>query len=151
MYFEQARCHRVFGDIVRSAYPGTLLILDRMFAQNRNFYENNMILSFVLSDPAKSSLESSGYDCQNKDTQKTLPLWKKYVRYFFSVQCIIKTHVIPQYTTCYFCHLGRHLGYFTFLKQNNIMPVKFAECNYCWKLSEKRLLTVILISSGILL
>ena len=48
--------------------------LDRMFAQSRNFYENNMILSFVLSDPAKSSLESSawinGYDYQNKDTQK---------------------------------------------------------------------------------
>ena len=22
VYYEQARCHRVFGDIVRSAYPG---------------------------------------------------------------------------------------------------------------------------------
>ena len=37
-----------------------------------------MILSYVLSDPAKSSLESSawidGYDYKNKDTQKTLPL-----------------------------------------------------------------------------
>ena len=74
MCFEQARCHRVFGDIVRSAYPGviTSLFLDRMFAQSRNFYENNMILRFVLYDPAKSSLESSawidGYDYQNKDT-----------------------------------------------------------------------------------
>ena len=29
------------------------------------------------------------------------------------------------------------------------MPVKFVKGNYCWKLSEKRLLTVILISSGI--
>ena len=52
----------------------TSLFLDRMFAQSRNFYENNMILRFVLSDPAKSSLESSawidGYDYQNKDTQK---------------------------------------------------------------------------------
>ena len=34
---------------------------------------------------------------------------------------------------------------------NNNMPVKFLEYNYCWKLSEKRLLTVILISSWILL
>ena len=45
-----------------------------MFAKSRNFYENNIILRFVLSDPGKSSLESSawvdGYDYQNKDTQK---------------------------------------------------------------------------------
>ena len=37
-----------------------------------------MILRFELSDQAKGSLESSawidGYDYQNKDTQKTLPL-----------------------------------------------------------------------------
>ena len=37
-----------------------------------------MTLRFVLSDPVKGSLESSawidGYDYQNKDTQKTLPL-----------------------------------------------------------------------------
>ena len=50
----------------------TSLFLDRMFAQSRNFYENNMILRFVLSDPAKISLESSawidGNDYQNKDT-----------------------------------------------------------------------------------
>ena len=52
----------------------TSLFLDRMFAQSRNFYENNMILRFVLSDPAKSSLESSawidGYDYQNNDKKK---------------------------------------------------------------------------------
>ena len=56
----------------------TSFFLDRMFAQSRNFYENNMIVRFVLSDPAKSSIESSawidGYDYQNKDTQKTLTL-----------------------------------------------------------------------------
>ena len=56
----------------------TSLLLDRLFAQSRNFYENNMILRFILSDPAKSSLESSawidGYDYQNNFTQKTLPL-----------------------------------------------------------------------------
>ena len=113
----------------------TSLFLDRMFAQSRNFYENNMILRFVLSDPAKSSLESSawidGYDYQNKDTQKTHYHYEKISLLFFSVQCIIKTHVIPQYTSCYFCHLGRHLGYFTTLKHKNIMPVKFSECNYC--------------------
>ena len=66
----------------------TSLFLDRMFAQSRNFYENNMILRFVLSDPAKSSLESDawidGYDYQNKDTQKTLPLWKNKSVIFFS-------------------------------------------------------------------
>ena len=43
-----------------------------MFAQSRNFYENNMILRFVLSNPAKTSFESSawidGYNNQNKDT-----------------------------------------------------------------------------------
>ena len=47
-----------------------------------------MILRFVLSDPAKSSLESSawidGYDNQNKDTQKTLPLRKNKSVIFFS-------------------------------------------------------------------
>ena len=84
MYFEQARCHRVFGDIVRSAYPGTWLFLDRMFAQNRNFYENNMILSFVLSDPAKSSLESSAWiRLPEQRHTKNITIMKKYVRYFF--------------------------------------------------------------------
>ena len=63
-----------------------------MFAQSRNFYENIIILRFVLSDPAKGSLESSawidGYDFQNKDTQKTLPkmIMKKRSPYF---QCIV--------------------------------------------------------------
>ena len=54
----------------------TLLVFDRMFAQSRNFYENIMISRFVLSDPAKSGLESSawvdGYDYQNKDTNITI-------------------------------------------------------------------------------
>ena len=40
-----------------------------------------MILRFVLSDPAKSSLESSalidGYDYQNKVTQKNTTIMKK--------------------------------------------------------------------------
>ena len=59
----------------------TSLFLDRTFAQSKNFYENNMILRFVLSDLAKSSLESSawidGYDKQNKDTQKNITIMKK--------------------------------------------------------------------------
>ena len=56
-----------------------------MFAQSWNFYKNNIILRFVLSDPAKSGLEISawidGYDYQNKDTNITI--LKKSVRYFF--------------------------------------------------------------------
>ena len=50
-----------------------------------------MILRFVLSDPAKSSLESGewidGYDYQNKDTHKKTLRKNKSV--IFSVQCII--------------------------------------------------------------
>ena len=59
----------------------TSLFLDRMFAQSRNFYENNMILRFVLSDSAKSSLESSawidGYDYHIKDAKKNITIMKK--------------------------------------------------------------------------
>ena len=40
-----------------------------------------MILRFILSDPAKSGLESSawidGYDYQNNDTQKAITIIKK--------------------------------------------------------------------------
>ena len=65
-----------------------------------------MMLRLVLSDPAKSGLESSawidGYDYQNKATNITIMKNKSVI---FSVQCIIKKHVIPQYTSCYFCHL----------------------------------------------
>ena len=65
----------------------TSLFFDRMFAQSRNFSENDMILWFILSDPAKSGLESSawinGFDYQNKDT-KTLPLRKYKSVIFFS-------------------------------------------------------------------
>ena len=58
------------------------LLLDRLFAQSRNFHEINMILRFILSDPAKSSLESSawidGYDYQNNDTHtKNITIMKK--------------------------------------------------------------------------
>ena len=73
----------------------TSLFLDRMFAQSRNFYQNNMILRIVLSGPTKSSLESSawidGYDYQNNDTQKKHYHYEKVSLLFFSVQCIIKT------------------------------------------------------------
>ena len=52
-----------------------------MFAQSRNFYENNMILRFVLSDPAKSGFESGawidGYDYQNRDTHKNITITEK--------------------------------------------------------------------------
>ena len=69
----------------------TSLFLDKMLAQSGNFYENNMILRLVLSDPAKSSLESSawidGYDYQNNDTQKNITIMKKISPLFF--QCSV--------------------------------------------------------------
>ena len=120
----------------------TSLFLDRMFAKSRNFYGNNIILRFVLSDPAKTSLVFPDHTHLlvlkvvhgfMETITRTMTHKKNHYHYekisllFFSVQCIIITHVIPQYTSCYFCHLGRHLGYFTTLKHNNIMPVKFAE------------------------
>ena len=117
----------------------TSLFLDRMLAQSRNFYENNMILRFVLSDPAKSSLKvvHGLMDTITRTmTHKKHYYYEKISPLFFSMQCIIKTHVIPQYTSCYFCNLGRHLGYFTTLK-HNIMPVKFAKCNYCENYQKK--------------
>ena len=60
---------------------------------------------------------------------KTIPLRK--ISHFF-VQCIIAKTC--DYPSCYFCHLGRHLKYFTTLKNNNNMPVKFSKYNR--KLSE---------------
>ena len=76
----------------------TSLFFDLMFDKSRIFYENNMILRFILSDPAKSGLGSgawtNGYDDQNKDTKKTLPLRKNKSVIF---QCSVseQTHVIP--------------------------------------------------------
>ena len=112
----------------------TSLFLDKMFAQSRNFYENNMILRFVLSTQPKVVLKvvHGLMDTITKTkTHKKHYHYEKISPLFFSVQCIIKIHVIPQYTSCYFCHLGRHIGYFTMLKHNDIMPVKFTKCNYC--------------------
>ena len=52
----------------------TLLSFDRMFSESMNFYENNMILRFILSDPAKSGLESGawidGHDIQKMHEKK---------------------------------------------------------------------------------
>ena len=49
-----------------------------------------MILRFVLSDPAKGSLEScawiDGYDYQNKDTPKNITIMKKISPFF---QCSV--------------------------------------------------------------
>ena len=79
------------------------------------FYENTMIL-WHLSDPAKSGLESGAwidaYDYQNR--QKTLPLCKIRIHYFFHAVYHSKNNMIP--TPCYCCHLGRYLEYFTTLK-----------------------------------
>ena len=104
----------------------TSLFFDLMFDKSRIFYENNMILRFISSDPAKSGLGSgawtNGYDYQNKDTQKTLPLRKNKSVIF---QCSVSEQNPCDSTSCYFCHLGRHLEYFTMLKHNNNMSVKF--------------------------
>ena len=76
-----------------------------------------MILRFVLSDPAKSGLESSawidGYDYQNKDTQKTLPLRKNKSVIFFSAVYNKKNPCDSTIYILLFCHLRRHLRYFT--------------------------------------
>ena len=76
----------------------TSLFFDLMFAKSRIFYENNMILRFISSDPAKSGLGSgawiNGYDDQNKDTQKHNH-YEKISLLFFSAVYQNKTHVIP--------------------------------------------------------
>ena len=57
---------------------------------------------------------------------KTLPLRKLESAISF-MQCIIaKTYDSP---SCYCCHLERHLKYYTLLKNNNNMPVKFFKYN----------------------
>ena len=76
MYFEQALCHRVWviPFIHFTLAFITLLSFDRMFSESMNFYENNMILRFILSDPAKSGLESGawidGHDIQKMHEKK---------------------------------------------------------------------------------
>ena len=69
-----------------------------MFAKSRIFYENNIILRFISSDPAKSGLGSgawiNGYDDQNKDTQKHNH-YEIISLSFFSAVYQNKTHVIP--------------------------------------------------------
>ena len=72
----------------------TSLFFDRIFAQGRNFYMNNMILRFVLSDPAISSLESSawidGYDNKNNDTQKKKHYHYEKISPLFFFQCSVQ-------------------------------------------------------------
>ena len=65
-----------------------------------------------------------GYDSQNKDKNITMTKNKSVI---FSVQCIIAKPCDS--TPCYCCHLERHLKYFTTLKNNNNMPVKFSKYN----------------------
>ena len=142
MYFGQSLCHRVFDDIDRSAYTGIyhFIIFDLLFAKStcRIFYKNNMILWFILSDPAKSGLGSGalikGYNDQNKDTQKHY----HYIKISVIFQCSVSEQNPCDSTACFFCHLGHHLEYFTTLKHNNNnnnnnnnMSVKFSECNCC--------------------
>ena len=106
MYFEQTLCHRVWviPFIHYTLAFITLLSFDRMFAESMNFYENNMILiRFILSDPAKSGLESGawidGHDIQKrqdkKKTEKTLALRKNMSVILFSAVYQNKAHEIP--------------------------------------------------------
>ena len=77
----------------------------------------------VLSDPAKSGLESAWcMDTIIRTKTKTLPLPKR-VCYFFRLVYHSKNNV-----------LSHPVKYFTTLKNNNNMPVKFS--NYNRKLSE---------------
>ena len=134
----------------------TSLFLDRMFAQSRNFYKNNMILRFVLSDPAKSSLESSawidGYDYQNNDTQKKHYHYEKISLIFFSARynknpCDSTIYILlflPSWTTSW-------IFYNFETQQHHASQIRRMQLHVLLKISEKRLLTVILISSGILL
>ena len=124
-----------------------------MFAQSRNFYENNMNLRFVLSDPAKGSLESSawidGYDYQNKDTQKKHYHYEKNKSVFFSAvynknPCDSTIYILlslPSWTTsCVFYNAETQQHHASQIGRMQL-PLKTIR---------KRLLTVILISSGIL-
>ena len=83
----------------------------------------------VLSDVAKSGLESAwidGYNFQNKDKTITITKIKSLLFFFHAVYYSKKPCDSPP---SYCCHLERHLKYFTTLKNNNNMPVKFSKYN----------------------
>ena len=130
MYFDQILCHKVFSDIVRSVYPGIYhFIFEGMFSQSRTFYENTMILWYYQIRPKVvwkvHGAWIDGYDSQDKDTN--IPLRKIRVCYFFRAVYHSKKHMIPHPVIA--AIFERHLKYFTTLKNNNNMPVKFSKYN----------------------
>ena len=76
----------------------TSLLFYLMLAKRRIYYENDMILRSILSDPAKIGLGSgawtNGYNYQNKDTQKH-DHYENISPLFFSAVYQYKTYVIP--------------------------------------------------------
>ena len=68
-----------------------------MFSQSKDFYDNNMILWYHQIRPKEAWKMHGGwideYDSQNKD--KTLPLRKIRVCYFFRAVYHSKNHVVP--------------------------------------------------------
>ena len=91
-----------------------------MFSQSKFFYNNKMILLYYQSWPKVvwkvHGCWIDGYDSQNKD--RNMPLRK-----------IAKLCDSPP---CYSCYLKCHLKYFTTLKNNDKMPVKFSRYRYSY-------------------
>ena len=79
---------------------------------------NNCIRPFVMSLTVAPNQQSCLLNLHLRACMYTrTKTHKKHYHYekisplFFFSAVYNKTHVIPQYTSCYFCHLGRHLGY----------------------------------------
>ena len=109
---------------------------EEIFSQSRNYYENIMILWYYQIRPkviwkVHGASWIDGYDSQNKD--QIINITKNKQSVIFFLQCIIaKTIWFPP---CYWCHLRRHLKYFTMQENNNNMLVKFSRYNWnCQKI-----------------
>ena len=66
-----------------------------------------------------------GYDFQNKDKNITMAKNKSLLY----LPCSVSLQKPCDSPSCYCCNLERHLKYFTTLKNNNNMPVKFSKYN----------------------
>ena len=112
---------------VQYTLPFITEFFEGMFSKSGNFYENNMILWYYQIRPKVvwkvHGAWIDGYDSQNKDKNITITKNKS-----------VSKQKPCDSPPCYCCHLERHLKYFTTVKNNNNMPVKFSEYNR--KLSE---------------
>ena len=123
-------CHKVS---VISSVQYTLSFItsfcEEMFSQSRNFYENNMILWHSQIGPKVvwkvHGAWIVGYDSQNK--YKNITITKNKSLLFFL--CSVSYQKPCDSPPFYCCHLGRHLKYFTTLKNSNNMLVKFSSYN----------------------